>query len=52
MGEKKKYVEVVWSYKEIEEWIVYVSETEGPRRKGRPNARWEDRVKEYMHESY
>ena len=29
---------------------VYVSETEGPRRRGRPVVRWKDRVKEYMHE--
>ena len=30
---------------------VYVSETEDPRRRGRPVVRWKDRgVKEYMHE--
>ena len=29
---------------------VYVSETECPRRRGRPVIRWKDRVKEYRHE--
>ena len=29
---------------------VYVSKTEGPRRRGRPVVSWKDRVKEYMHE--
>ena len=29
---------------------VYVSETESPRRRGRPVVRWKDRVKEYMHD--
>ena len=29
---------------------VYVSEIEGPRRRGRPVVRWKDRVKEYIHE--
>ena len=29
---------------------VYVSETEGHRRRGRPVVRWKDRVKEYRHE--
>ncbi len=27
---------------------VYVSEIEGPSRRGRPLGRWKDRVKEYM----
>ena len=27
-----------------------MSETEGPRKRGRPVVRWKDRVKEYMHE--
>ena len=38
--------------KKSEEFVkkVYVSETEGPRRRGRPVVRWKDRVKEYMHE--
>ena len=30
---------------------IYVSETEGLRRKGRPVVRGKDKVKEYMHES-
>ena len=29
---------------------MYVSETEDPRRRGRPLVRWKDRVNEYMHE--
>ena len=29
---------------------VYVSETEGLRRNGRPVIRWKDRLMEYMHE--
>ncbi len=29
---------------------VYVSETGGPSRRGRPLGRWKDRVKEYMSE--
>ncbi len=29
---------------------VYVSETEGPNRRGRPLGRWKDRVKECMSE--
>ncbi len=29
---------------------VYVSETEGPSRRGRPLGIWKDRVKEYMSE--
>ena len=29
---------------------VYVSEIEGPRRRGRPVVRWQDKLKEYMHE--
>ncbi len=29
---------------------VYLSSVEGPRRRGRPLRRWEDRVKEYMSE--
>ncbi len=29
---------------------VYLSELEGPGRKGRPPGRWKDRVKEYMSE--
>ncbi len=29
---------------------VYVSEIEGPSRRGRPLGRWKDRVKEYMSE--
>ena len=29
---------------------VYVSEIEGPSRRGRPVVRWKDLVKEYMHE--
>ena len=38
--------------KKSEEFVkkVYVSETEGPWRRGRPVVRWKDRVKEYMHE--
>ena len=38
--------------KKSEEFVkkVYVSEIEGPRRRGKPVARWKDRVKEYMHE--
>ena len=30
---------------------VYVSETDGPRRRGRSVVRWKDRLKEYMYES-
>ena len=29
---------------------VYVSETQGSRRRGKPVVRWKDRIKEYMHE--
>ena len=29
---------------------VYVSETDSPRRRGRPVVRWKDRVKKYMDE--
>ncbi len=29
---------------------VYVSEIEGPSRRGRPLGRWKDRVKKYMSE--
>ncbi len=37
---------------ESEEFVkkVYVSETEGPSRRGRGPGRWKDRVKEYMSE--
>ena len=28
---------------------VYVNETKGPGRRGRPVVRWKDRMKEYMH---
>ena len=31
--------------------VVYVSETNGLRRIGRPVVKWKDRMKEYMHES-
>ena len=50
MGEKK-YVEM--ENKKSEELMkkVHVSETEGPRMRGRPVGRWKDRVKEYTHES-
>ena len=38
--------------KKSEEFVkkVYVNETEGPRRRGKPGVRWKDRVKEYMKE--
>ena len=38
--------------KKSEEFVnkVYVSETEGPRRRGKPVLRWKDRIKEYIHE--
>ena len=29
---------------------MYVSEMEGPRRRGRSVVRWKNRMKEYMHE--
>ena len=29
---------------------MYMSETEGPRRRGMPAIRWKDKVKEYMYE--
>ncbi len=29
---------------------VYVSEIEGPSRRGRPLGRWKDRIKEYVSE--
>ena len=37
--------------KKSEEFMkkVYASEIEGPRRRGRPVVRWNDRLKEYMH---
>ena len=39
--------------KKSEEFVkkVYVSETEGPRRRGRSVVRWKDNVKEYMDET-
>ncbi len=50
MGEKE-IIEVVWPYWEDEEFVkkVYVSEIEGPSRKGRPLGRWKDKVKEYVY---
>ena len=38
--------------KKSEEFVkkMYVSETGGSRRRGKPVVRWKDRVKEYMHE--
>ncbi len=37
---------------ENEEFVkkVYLSSVEGPKRRGRPVGRWEDRVKEYVSE--
>ncbi len=36
---------------ETEEFVnVYLSNVEGPNRRGRPLGRWEDRVKEYLSE--
>ena len=38
--------------KKIQEFVknIYVSETEGPRRRRSAVVRWKDRVKEYMHD--
>ena len=48
--DEKKYFGVVWSFekKKSEEFVnkAYVSETEGPRKRGRPVAGWKSRVKD------
>ena len=40
--------------KKNEEFVkkVYVSETEDPRKRGRPAVRWKDRVKEFISQSW
>ncbi len=53
---KKKYIEVFGHIERInsEEFVkkVYVSEIEGPNRRGRPLGRWKDRVKVYRNISF
>ena len=52
---EKIYFEVIWSSLGNEEWRVCeenVSEIEDSSRRGRPIARWKDRVQEYMYEKF
>ncbi len=42
-------MEARWRWR-MRKWRVYRSGVEGPKRRGRPLGRWEDKMKEYVSE--